>query len=113
MAGDHVFLRSTRIGDLNLDGRVSIADFITLAAHFNQSGTAMWDEGDLNYDRSVTIADFIDLASNFNTSYSGESWGVSAGEELMLANFAAGVPEPGVAVGLSAVLVGMGRRKRR
>ena len=68
--GDEVVLvRPTRTGDLNLDGQVSISDFIDLATQFNQPGALTWQEGDLNYDGHVTISDFIDLAANFNTSY--------------------------------------------
>ena len=54
-------------GDLNFDGSVSIADFITLASNFNKNN-ATWPDGDLNSDRTVTIADFIDLAANFGQS---------------------------------------------
>ena len=54
-------------GDLNFDGSVSIADFITLASNFNKNN-ATWPDGDLNGDRTVTIADFIDLAANFGQS---------------------------------------------
>src|SRR5207237_9648260 len=82
-----VLIRLTRIGDLNLDGVVSISDFIDLASHFNGPGT--WQEGDLNYDGQVTIADFIDLASNFNTSYSGEVFPISAEDQQTLNAFAA------------------------
>src|SRR5205085_10642675 len=68
----HIEIRLARIGDLNLDGTVSISDFIDLAAHFNSSDPSItWQEGDLNYDGSVTISDFIDLAANFNSSYAG------------------------------------------
>src|SRR4029079_19805366 len=70
--GDHSYIRSTRIGDVNLDGQVTISDFIDLASHFNSPGT--WQEGDLNYDGQVTISDFIDLASNFNSNYAGDVW---------------------------------------
>jgi len=111
-----VEVRATKVGDLNLDGTVSISDFIDLAAHFNGSGG--WQEGDLNFDGTVSISDFIDLASNFNTSYSGEVFPISASDETMLANFAASigasVPEPGtlgvIAVGAFGLL---GRRRRR
>jgi autotransporter-associated beta strand protein len=99
-----VLIRPTRIGDLNLDGNVSIADFITLASHFGASGGATWEEGDLNYDRSVTIADFIDLGANFNTNYAGEIFPISPAEQKMLSDFyAANVPEP---AGLLSILVG-------
>ncbi len=90
-----VLVRPTRIGDLNLDGIVSIADFITLASNFGATGTATWEEGDLNYDHNVTIADFIDLASNFNTSYTGEVFPIDAADQMLLNDFySANVPEP-------------------
>ncbi|HEV8379535.1 MAG TPA: hypothetical protein VGP99_11845 [Tepidisphaeraceae bacterium] len=113
--GNHILIRPTRIGDLNLDGAVSIADFITLASNFNLTGTATWEEGDLNYDRGVTISDFIDLASNFNTSYAGEALPISDADARALADFAAanGVPEPGViASGVAAGLL-LARRRGR
>jgi hypothetical protein len=58
---------------LNLDGEVTISDFIDLASKFNQPGDLTWQEGDLNYDGHVTISDFIDLAANFNSSYAPEA----------------------------------------
>jgi len=111
---DHVLVRSTRIGDLNLDGIVTISDFIDLASNFGLTGTATWQEGDLNYDGSVTISDFIDLASNFNTSYAGDSWPISDSDAKALADFAQahGVPEPGVMMmGLGTALL-LARRRR-
>jgi len=110
-----IFIRLTRIGDLNLDGQVSISDFIDLASHFNSPGT--WQEGDLNYDGQVTISDFIDLASNFNTSYSGEVFPISSEDQQTLSSFAAAigvtVPEPTSIVSL--ILVGplFARHRRR
>jgi hypothetical protein len=53
-------------GDANRDRAVSIADFATLAARFNQPGT--FRQGDFNYDETVNIGDFSILASRFNTS---------------------------------------------
>jgi hypothetical protein len=112
--GDEVLVRYTRIGDLNLDGTVSISDFIDLASHFNTVGGATWQMGDVNYDGSVTISDFIDLASNFNQSVSGEALPISEADAAMLADFAAAnVPEP---AGLALILCGslwMRRRIRR
>jgi len=123
--GDHIMIRSTRIGDLNLDGVVTISDFIDLASNFNTVGTATWQEGDLNYDRNVTISDFIDLASNFNGSYVGGAGAVNSDDVQTLASFASSigvdpsiigsaVPEPGT---LSLLAIGamglMGRRRRK
>jgi hypothetical protein len=112
----NLLIRPTRVGDLNLDGIVTIADFIDLAAHFNLLATATWQEGDLNADGSVTIADFIDLASNFNSSYAGEVFPTSAADQQMLSSFAvsigAGVPEPaGVGI-LCAIGLALAARRR-
>jgi hypothetical protein len=111
----NIFIRPTKIGDLNLDGQVTISDFIDLASHFNGVGT--WQEGDLNYDGAITISDFIDLASNFNTSYSGEVFPISPADAQLLSDFAAAhgaaVPEPatmGLLVFAAALLP---RRRRR
>ena len=112
----HVEVRATKLGDLNLDGQVSISDFLDLASHFGSAGG--WQEGDLNYDGSITISDFLDLASNFGSTYSGEIFPINAEDQQKLASFAASigasVPEPGtmglIAVGAFGLL---GRRRRR
>jgi hypothetical protein len=106
----YILMRPTRIGDLNLDGSVTIADFIELASHFNQSG--LWSDGDVNFDGMVTIADFIDLGANFNQNYSGESFPISDHDQQMLSAFAASVPEPASLL-WCAGLVALGMRKAK
>jgi len=112
---DYILVRATRIGDLNMDGIVSISDFIDLASNFNAAGD--WQQGDLNGDGVVSISDFIDLASNFNSSYSGASWPMSTTESAALAQFASSigtsVPEPGAAFGVMVIAHAMTRRRRR
>ena len=114
--GDHITIRPTRIGDLDLDGAVTISDFIDLASNFNTVGTATWQEGDLNYDHNVTISDFIDLASNFGATYAGEMLPVSDSDRQMLEAFAAShgvaVPEPGTFVVVLVAVGALGRRVR-
>src|SRR5207237_9600295 len=67
---DPLLLRQALNGDLDLDGAVTISDFLDLASNFNSSGPNItWQQGDLNYDGAVTISDFIDLAANFGSSY--------------------------------------------
>src|SRR6185503_12116381 len=115
--GDEVLIRYTRIGDLNLDGTVTISDFIDLASNFNHIGGSTWQMGDVNYDGSVTISDFIDLASNFNQSVSGDALPISAGESAMLAQFAAdhgasAVPEP-ASLSLFALAASILRHRRQ
>jgi hypothetical protein len=113
LTGDEVLVLDTVIGDLNLDGAVTISDFIDLAAHFNQHGG--WQEGDLNYDGVITISDFIDLASNFNTTYAGAVLPLNPADAQMLADFAAAnggsVPEPVCALSILPVLL-LSRRRR-
>jgi autotransporter-associated beta strand protein len=113
----YILMRPTRKGDLNLDGVVSISDFIDLATNFG-STNATWQEGDLNYDGSVTISDFIDLASFFGSTYSGEVLPINPADERALSAFAAAhgaaAPEPATMglVASAAMLLGMRRRRR-
>ena len=122
-----VMVRTTRIGDLNLDGAVTISDFIDLASNFNTSNPGLtWQEGDLNGDHAVTISDFIDLAANFNSSYSGGKSEVRSqnSEWQMVASFASSigvdpsvigsaVPEPGTLGVLAIGAMGLTLRRRR
>lgn len=66
-------------GDANMDGKVSFADYITLANNFAQTGK--WQNGDFNNDYQVTFADYIALANNFGQSTSsviGQTAGTSS-----------------------------------
>jgi hypothetical protein len=98
--GDLYFLiRPTRIGDLNLDGVVTISDFIDLSSNFGASGPNItWQEGDLNYDNAVTISDFIDLASNFGASYAGATLPIASAHS-------SSVPEPSILLLLPSCLL--------
>jgi T5SS/PEP-CTERM-associated repeat protein len=99
-------IRPARIGDLNLDGVVSISDFIDLSSNFGASGpNVTWQEGDLNYDNAVTISDFLDLAANFGDSYSGQALPISPEDQSLLSAFASAhssVPEPSTLLLLAA-----------
>ena len=119
----NIFIRPAKVGDLNLDGQVTISDFIDLASNFNSSGKT-WQEGDLNYDGAVTISDFIDLASNFGSSYSGASSPINPSDQLSLSNFASSievdasvigsaVPEPGTLSLLAIGALGLLPRHRQ
>jgi len=114
----YILIRPTRVGDLNLDGSVTISDFIDLASNFNGVNKT-WQEGDLNYDGQVTISDFIDLASNFNAGYSGEALPISPQDQQTLAMFASSiglaVPEPAsmtLILGMTTALLATRRRRR-
>jgi hypothetical protein len=95
--GNDIVIRPTRIGDINLDGSVTISDFIDLASNFNTGGAVTWEEGDINNDGNVTISDFIDLArrfnsgSNFSNSHAGAGYDISVGDYQPLASFATSI----------------------
>jgi len=97
-----LLMRPTVIGDLNLDGTVSISDFIDLASNFNASN-ASWDMGDLNYDGNVSISDFIDLAANFGGVYSGDAAPLRS---------IASIPEPSHLLFLGVLVLAMTTRFR-
>ena len=57
-------------GDVNLDGEVNFADFLTLSGNFGRSHVS-WDHGDLNGDLKVDFADFLLLSANFGRTVNG------------------------------------------
>jgi len=58
-------------GDANLDGKITIADFLALQNNFGQVGA--WADGDFTGDEMVTISDFLILQNNwgFGTASAG------------------------------------------
>jgi hypothetical protein len=95
-------MQYTYSGDANLDRKVDLTDFTTLAANFNQS-TRFWYDGDFNYDGTVNLTDFTLLASNFNQTMPSSS-----------ADIGVTVPEPAslTSPGVISALIS-GRRRRR
>lgn len=60
--------RSTPLmGDVNLDGGVSLLDLVTLQQNLNISQRAVWTDGDLNGDSRVDRADVALLAGAFGS----------------------------------------------
>lgn len=53
-------------GDLDGDGTVSFADFLTLSANFGTTVTSH-TQGDIDCDDTVGFADFLTLSANFGT----------------------------------------------
>lgn len=54
------------IGDINLDGVVTLADLLALTRNMGHIGA--WDSGDVNYDGTVNLADFLALTRHFGQS---------------------------------------------
>ncbi len=90
-------LKSTLVGDTNLDGEVQFDDFLALSANFGQAGG--WAEGDFDADERVDFSDFLALSANFGGAAPAA---VSS------------VPEPTAAsIALFGLLGLVGFRKRR
>ncbi len=77
-------------GDANIDGRVNLADFNTLAENFGTDGGAVWEDADFTYDGRVNLDDFNLLAGNFGF---GPLTGGPTPEDWSA--LASAVPEPG------------------
>jgi hypothetical protein len=57
-----------RPGDTNSDGRVDFADFLTLAANYQNGKTdSVWSDGDFDGNGVVDFADFLKLTDNFRS----------------------------------------------
>ena len=84
-------------GDLDGDGEVAFADFLTLSSNFG-STEAGYQGGDIDCNGEVAFADFLTLSANFGQTSAA----------------AASVPEPSSCVVLlPAMLVGLAVRRKR
>lgn len=107
-----VLARYTFKGDADLSGTVNFADLVSLAQHYNTSGS--WREGDSDYSGTVNFADLVALAQNYNGSLAAGSveaiGGASFAADWALARSL--VPEPTMlgSVGLAALMLVRRRR---
>lgn len=89
-APGQVLLKTTLIGDANLDGTVNLTDLLALLNNYDETGRD-WAEGDFNYDGTVNLTDLLALLNNYDLSaqatstalLSGSSTGLTAGNSIM------------------------------
>lgn len=96
-------------GDANLDGTVSLADFLVLRANFG-ADSGHFTTGDFDQNGTVSLADFLLLRANFGTSST-----YNAPDAAMMDTWLATVPEPTSLATLSLgglVLLRRGYRSR-
>jgi autotransporter-associated beta strand protein len=105
-----VTIMATYVGDIDLSGKVDVADLTALLNNYNKTGM-VWADGNFDYDvnGAVNVADLTALLNNYNKSVGGS---VVAG----LSTATSAVPEPGTfalsAMGLLG-LVAYAWRKRK
>jgi autotransporter-associated beta strand protein len=101
-----VLVRSTILGDSNLDGSVSFADLVAVAQHYGTSSGATWQNGDFNYDGIVSFADLVAVAQNYGGALPSDAIpGAPANFNADMAAAFSSVPEPG---GLTLVAAAAG-----
>ena len=68
LAANTALVLPTVVGDANLDGKVTFADLVLLAAHYNTASGGTWDHGDFARNGKVNFADLVALAANYGHS---------------------------------------------
>jgi hypothetical protein len=107
-------VKTTYLGDANLDGKVDADDYALIDRGFAQHGST-WAEGDFNYDGQVTAADYLLIDRVWMEQTGGFSPGFLSEREAefgagYVSELVASVPEPSV-VGVAVIMM-VGDRKR-
>jgi hypothetical protein len=103
-----VLVMYTYTGDANLSGKIDADDYFQIDSHYSKSTNSAksWLNGDFNYDGKINGDDYF-LIDN---AFAGQGAPFSSGP---VAGGVSAVPEPaGVAIILSAALIGHRRRRR-
>ena len=109
-----VLIRTTVLGDANLDGGVNFGDLLALARSYN-STAATWSTGDFDYNGAVNFADLLILARHYNQPFDpAAAAALNPAFQADLAAAFASVPEPAaLGAALLAPLLLTRRRRRR
>jgi hypothetical protein len=99
-----VLARVTYVGDANLDGHVTFADYQRLELAYGQSGQ-FWSSGDFDGDGTVTSADFFLLYNNLDPA-------TPPADQQAIDDFAGTVPEPTAMAWVIGTVTLLARRRR-
>ncbi len=99
-----VLIKYTFVGDADLSGTISAADYLLIDNGFQNSLTG-WRNGDFNYDGSINGDDYALIDNAFNTQ--GSTTFAAAPTELI----AAQLPEPAGLIFLAGSLMALRRRR--
>jgi hypothetical protein len=115
-----VLMKYTFVGDADLSGTITAADYTLIDNGFNSQGGPSplvgWRNGDFNYDGSINGDDYTLIDNAYNTQGSLSFAGDSAGPAEMIASdtgqVAIAVPEPSAVTLLALMSGGLLKRRR-
>lgn len=103
-----ILVKYTRAGDLNLDGSISIADYLRIDRAMTSGASGYWN-GDVTYDGTIDASDFFLMDMNYLDQFASPLAGGAAAEA---APGVGAVPEPGAMAVLALGAMGLLRRRR-
>jgi autotransporter-associated beta strand protein len=111
LVGQQVVVKRTYYGDVDLDGKVDVADLGVLATNWQGSGN--WSAADFDYSGSINVNDLGRLASNWQAGVGNPLGPDFASAAAALGLPSSAVPEPAGLVSMLPALWPLRRARRR